>query len=420
MEVFKTKALTWNNLKQGKIHWLLMALVISALMLHHRRPDALFNAQFWMEDGEVFFLDSYRVGFLSIFIPYAEYLHVFPRTISIIGHYLVPIGQLPLFYNIMSLTAFLLTIVYIWFRGPENKATSLLMILSMTMLPVYNEVFMNITNQQWSLAFILLMPLCYFKNSKFWSVLDACIILIVGLSGPFATIFFPIVLIRFYFLKDELMKTSHLKLPFIAYTFTACLQLALILFFPMERSSGQPGLMEMSRSAFELFYQQFAVLTVNTDIVFLKTNLSIVLGFSLFIGMLILEILTFRSLIKNKQSIPFVFISAGLLMFLSTIYGFRKNPGMLDPVSTDRYFYIPTITLFWAALHFIETKKYWQYFLLIGFAAIYFFKDRIIPVKVFKDMHWEKYIHKFDGKEPFEIPINPPDKGWIIKVIPKE
>lgn len=60
-----------------------------------------------------------------------------------------------------------------------------------------------------------------------------------------------------------------------------------------------------------------------------------------------------------------------------------------------------------------------QYVALIGFAVIFFFKDEIIPVKVFKNMHWEKYVQKFEGKEPFEIPINPPDKGWIIKIVPK-
>ena len=107
-------------------------------------------------------------------------------------------------------------------------------------------------------------------------------------------------------------------------------------------------------------------------------------------------------------------------MFIATMYGFRNNPDMIDPISTDRYFYIPSVVIFWTLFYFIESKKYLQYVGLFCFAIILVMKNSIIPVKIFREMHWEKYVDKFEGKEPFEIPINPPDKGWIIKVVPKK
>ncbi|MBC7389761.1 MAG: hypothetical protein H7329_11155 [Opitutaceae bacterium] len=408
-----------DSLIRNKIPLLLLALVVTLLALHHRRPDALINAQFWMEDGEIFFLESYKYGFLSFFIPYAEYVHVFPRTISIIGHYLVPILYIPLFYNILSLTTFLLTVVYIWFRGPDNKITALLMVFALTLLPVHNEVFMNITNQQWSLALVLLIPLCYKSHSKACSVFDACIVLIIGLTGPFSTIFYPIVVVSYYYMRDEFKEQPHLKFPFYTYTFAAFLQLALILFFPLERSAGKISFLHLVQASSQIFYQQFALLTTIKDFIYVKSSLTIFLGVMFLVIVFISTLLSFRYYLKTKKITPFVFLSAILLMFLSTIYGYRNNPEMVDPISTDRYFYISSVALFWALFYFIENKKYLQYTALTGFALIFFFKAEIIPVKIFRDMHWEKYVQKFEGKEPFEIPINPPDRGWIIKIVPK-
>ena len=409
-----------NKILNEKVYLLLLTLFITVIILDHRRPDALTNAQFWMEDGEIFFLDSYKKGFLSIFYPYAQYLHFFPRSISILGNYLIPVSHLPLFYNIASLITFLFTAVYIWLRGSENKITSILMIFTLTLLPIHNEVFMNITNQQWSLAFILLLPLAYQRKSKIWSVLDSFLILVAGLSGPFSVIFFPVVLIKYFFSRAQIKENHYLRFPFISFAFTACLQLISIFYHPMQRSIGDPDIKEFLLASIQLFYQHFAVLTSNPDWIYLKNPITYLLGITLFLGLFILWTATFDRNIQSNKFASFIFLSASFCIFLSTLYGFRNNPGMLDPITTDRYFYIPTIAFFWALFNYFEHKTYFLYCCILCFTFLFIFRNKVIPVKTFQDMEWKKYAGKFKKNDPFEIPINPPNRGWIIKVVPKK
>ncbi len=50
-----------------------------------RRPDALFSAQPWAEDGGVFLTQAISNSWGSLLIPYAGYLHTFPRLLAMIS-----------------------------------------------------------------------------------------------------------------------------------------------------------------------------------------------------------------------------------------------------------------------------------------------------------------------------------------------
>jgi hypothetical protein len=67
-----------------------------------RRPQSIFHAQFWAEDGSTFFADQVNLGFWhALSVPYAGYLHVIPRLVA--GTLsLLKIAWIPTAYGIVA------------------------------------------------------------------------------------------------------------------------------------------------------------------------------------------------------------------------------------------------------------------------------------------------------------------------------
>jgi hypothetical protein len=62
--------------------WPLVAVGAIAVVIA-RRPDAVTNAQFWAEDGTIWFATAYdHGGFASLFVPYNGYLQTFSRLVA--------------------------------------------------------------------------------------------------------------------------------------------------------------------------------------------------------------------------------------------------------------------------------------------------------------------------------------------------
>jgi hypothetical protein len=73
------------------------------ILLFLRRPDAVLNAQFWAEDGSVFFKEQVVYGFLRAAVtPYADYLNFVPRLTATFGS-LLPAVWVPLAFNLTAL-----------------------------------------------------------------------------------------------------------------------------------------------------------------------------------------------------------------------------------------------------------------------------------------------------------------------------
>jgi hypothetical protein len=73
------------------------------LLLFLKRPDALLSAQFFAEDGRIFFHDQLLFGAWEAFsIPYAGYLLFVPRSVAMLAS-LFPIEAAPTVYNVAAL-----------------------------------------------------------------------------------------------------------------------------------------------------------------------------------------------------------------------------------------------------------------------------------------------------------------------------
>lgn len=148
------------------------ALVAGAI--YSRRPDALLNPQFYAEDGLAWFADAWNLGWLhSLTLPTGGYLNTLPRLVC----------GLPV--NIL-LTSRCSNWGPLWIRGLQAALY--------VMLPNSREIHVTITNTHWHLA--LAACLIGFSNTPHswtWQLFDVIVLLLVGLTGPWALVLTPLV-----------------------------------------------------------------------------------------------------------------------------------------------------------------------------------------------------------------------------------
>jgi hypothetical protein len=80
-----------------------LVFLFFAAVLVSRRPDVLFNAQFWAEDGKMWYADAYNLGVLQPFLhPAAGYFDTFPR-LAALASLLLPLGVVPLLFSCIAI-----------------------------------------------------------------------------------------------------------------------------------------------------------------------------------------------------------------------------------------------------------------------------------------------------------------------------
>src|SRR5436190_20207916 len=87
----------WSMRRVVLVFLFFAAIVVS------RRPDVLFNAQFWAEDGKMWYADAYNLGVILPFLhPAAGYFDTLPRLAALAG-LLLPLGIVPLRFNCIAI-----------------------------------------------------------------------------------------------------------------------------------------------------------------------------------------------------------------------------------------------------------------------------------------------------------------------------
>ena len=179
-----------------------LVFLFFAAVVVSRRPDVLFNAQFWSEDGKMWYADAYNLGVLQPFLhPAAGYFDTFPRLAALVG-LLLPIGIVPLFFNCIAIVFQVLPAQFLlsprcseW--GSVN-ARALFAFLYLA-LPNSQEMHANITNTQWRLALLTLMILFARPGkSALWNAFDVSVMTLSALSGPFIVFVAPIAAVLYW------------------------------------------------------------------------------------------------------------------------------------------------------------------------------------------------------------------------------
>jgi hypothetical protein len=179
----------WTN-----IWFHVVIFVVAFLLVVSRRPDALFNPQFFAEDGALFYTAAYQYGLHSLLISYGGYLHTVLRLAALLAQ-LFPFAWAPLVMNLIGITFQVLPVNLFLSSRFSNIAFPIRLLGSFIYLALPNsyEIDANATNVQWHMALLAcLLLLARPATSKFWWVFDAAMLALTSLSTPMGFLLVPL------------------------------------------------------------------------------------------------------------------------------------------------------------------------------------------------------------------------------------
>jgi hypothetical protein len=177
---------------------LAVVFLLACAVLVSRSPDAVFHAQFWAEDGHVWFADAYNLGWWhALFRTQDGYFQVFPRLAASLA-LLVSLARVPLVLNLVAIVmqaipALLLLSSRSSVLGSLRFRAFLAAIY--LVLPNCREICAVLTNSQWVLALCAFLLLAASTpRSILGKLFDVSILLLCGLTGPFCVFLLPVAL----------------------------------------------------------------------------------------------------------------------------------------------------------------------------------------------------------------------------------
>jgi hypothetical protein len=181
-------------------------LVVSVLILaavFSRCPSFLTHAQFFAEDGSVWYAQAYNSGWpQSLLIPQAGYLQTLPRLGTGLA-LLVPLLYAPLVMNVIGALFQALPAIILLSERCRTWAplsTRVLFATAYVVLPNARDVYIVLTNAQWHLALATVLLACA-TPPKRWvgRSVDCFLFLIGGFSGPFCIVLAPLIFTYWWF-----------------------------------------------------------------------------------------------------------------------------------------------------------------------------------------------------------------------------
>jgi hypothetical protein len=185
---------------------LLVAFVLALLALFCRCPSLLTHAQFYAEDGTIWFAQAYNDGWLhSLTLPQAGYLNTMPR-LAVGLALLVPLSWAPL---VMATTGLIIQALPVpillstrlrnWASVPVRMLLAALYIA----LPNTREIHVVATNSQWHLALAAAL-VAFAASPTTWRgrLFDILLLLLAAITGPYCIVLAPIVLLFWWLRRD--------------------------------------------------------------------------------------------------------------------------------------------------------------------------------------------------------------------------
>jgi hypothetical protein len=132
------------------------------------------------------------MGLRAWWEPYNGYLHLLPRLIAWIASHTADVAWWPAIYNGIAFA--LHVALFARLASPRVLLPAKPgLLLAFVLVVGTGEVLINVTNLQWVTAFFLLLQYYTARPETWWQRLsDLAILLVVGLNGPFAILFLPL------------------------------------------------------------------------------------------------------------------------------------------------------------------------------------------------------------------------------------
>jgi hypothetical protein len=399
------------------------------LVLVARRPDAIFHAQFWAEDGHVWIADAYNLGwFPALFRPWTGYFMTLPRIGAALAM-LAPLTWAPLILNLIALCVQALPVNLLlsarstaWGTLRQRAA----LVIAYLVLPNCSEVSNGITEVQWVLALgaFLILVAQLPRTARAWSF-DIFVLALCGLTGPFCLFLFPIA--AFLALKRrEPARWLHVGILAAA----SAVQ-AYALLFIARSSDPLDGRVQGAKTLGAGVGPLLRIVGCDVYLgALIGSN-----GLGIHAGGVLLALLVLVSL-AGTAIIVVCFLRSGIemrLLILLTLLLFAASlasssvkppPGMsvwenLAEVGGIRYWFFPTLAFAWSLLICVRQRS-----TFVRMAACYLLVFMCIGVvrdwrhPALEDMHYKDYVTRLQSAPPGEtvtIPINP--KGWEMRLV---
>jgi hypothetical protein len=163
-----------------------------------RRPDCVTHAQFYAEDGAIWFAQAYNYGAVKVlFWTYNGYVHLLPR-LAAAAALLAPLRDAPLVENLVAIVLAALPVSLL--LSPRSAVWGTLrfrLVLASLylLLPNTSEMIGTVTESQWMLALCtFLILIASPPTSTKGKAADLFLVSLCSLTGPFCFFLWPLAL----------------------------------------------------------------------------------------------------------------------------------------------------------------------------------------------------------------------------------
>ena len=381
-------------------------LAVALVVAGWRRPAGFFNAQFWAEDGSVFFTQAASLGTKALVLPHAGYQHLLQRIVAQLT------APLPL---VWMPTLFVAATVVIWsgvvlalFSPRVGARWPTAMVAALVLLPSDNELWFNLTNVQWTTA--LLIPLWLVaKDAKSWRGrgVEVGVALLVGLTGVFSIAAAPLFVVR-----ALIRRTMAAGVVAVAWVLTGSLQWMTV----QAEGSSPAGVLPMGQSLVITGKRVFGTLFLPSG---MPDNVIVTVG--LVTGLAGVGWFVWRcgrTPVLRPYGYGAVFAA---LVSVATLWRFQSNLDDLVPVANgERYFFVPKVMVLWGLMQMAAqpTRDRWvavaALIVALGVALPKFKLDPLI------DNDWPHWAERIEAGERGWVPITPEGFRFIPPERPKD
>jgi hypothetical protein len=409
-----------NNRKIAAEHngyFLFLSILMIVAAIISRRPDALLRAQFWAEDGRVWFAEAYNFGIIhALFLPRGGDFQTFPRLAASLA-LVFPLTYAPLVMNVLAIFIQALPPVLLLtkrFAYLGNFGLRLLMAFLLLGVPTSFEVHANVTN---SMTFLALLAFLVYvaepPTTRAWRVFDVAAVILNGVSGPFSVFLLPVAVLM-YWIRRRAWTRTLLAIT----TCAAAVQAVTILLTAGAMRSRAP----LGATPLLLARIVGGQVIVNPvlGLSFLATHAAMANAVCViaFIGAVLLLMYVFRKALLELRLLMFF----GVTLLAAALWSPQASlvqpqwQVLIFPGYGGRYWLIPVVSFLWAYVWMLGRERPMAVRALgvVAVALALWTGVTYWRYQPFVNLDFPSYAREFQhvpAGQDFTIPINP---GWSM------
>jgi hypothetical protein len=402
--------------------WQIAICLAACAILFSRRPDAIVHAQFYAEDGHVWFADAYNRGWWrALFYAQDGYFQTCPRLGAALA-LLFPMARAPLVLNVIAIVIEALPVnLLLSSRSSAWGSLRFRICLAGVYLALPNtvEISLGITESQWLLALsVFLLLVADVPRGRAGRCFDLFLLLLSGLSGPFCIFLLPFAIFLAWRRRDPRRRTPAIALA-------ACGLAQAFSLFVLDAHIRPHYTLGVNAAMFARLVGGNVVLGTLVGRNFLAaksgSGLLAVLVCATVIGMAIVVV----CFVRSKLEMRLFLVLTGMLFAGSILSPVTYPPPgstvwhVLAYASACRYWFFPSVAFAWSLLWCARSLGgIWKMApaILLGLMCFCVVLDWREPAQ--NASHYAEYIGSFQAAPTGTVmtfPENP--DGWNVRLV---